>query len=256
MSALPSRPHRRYPLVLLVVFLLYAAAWAYHPVDPKDWMLENALAAAFVLALIVSYRRFPFSNVSYTLIFAFLCLHTIGAHYTYSLVPYDAWAKKLTGTTINAIFGFQRNHFDRLVHFCFGLLLAYPIRELFIRIAGVRGFWGYYLPLDVTMSFSMLYELIEWAAASFFGSELGQAYLGTHILTSATKKVDLAVFTTAGEVNDGKFKGGTDGVFTVKNGGVGFGKVSVKAPQRAALIAKLTAVSKQIAAGKIKAPTK
>ena len=179
MSALPSRPHRRYPLVLLVVFLLYAAAWAYHPVDPKDWMLENALAAAFVLALIVSNRRFPFSNVSYTLIFVFLCLHTIGAHYTYSLVPYDAWAKKLTGTTINAIFGFQRNHFDRLVHFCFGLLLAYPIRELFIRIAGVRGFWGYYLPLDVTMSFSMLYELIEWAAASFFGSELGQAYLGT-----------------------------------------------------------------------------
>ena len=88
------------------------------------------------------------------------------------------------------------------------------------------------------------------------GVDSDQAYLGTHILTSATKKVDLAVFTTAGEVNDGKFKGGTDGVFTVKNGGVGFGKVSVKAPQRAALIAKLTAVSKQIAAGKIKAPTK
>ena len=64
------------------------------------------------------------------------------------------------------------------------------------------------------------------------------------------------MFTTAGEVKDGKFKGGTDGVFTVKNGGVGFGKVSVKAPKRAALIAKLTAVSKQIAAGKIKAPIK
>jgi putative membrane protein len=179
MRELPPRRRRRYPLVLLVIFLLYAAAWAYHPIDPKDWMLENALAAAFVLALIVSCRRFPFSNLSYTLIFVFLCLHTVGAHYTYSLVPYDAWAKKLTGTTINEIFGFQRNHFDRLVHFCFGLLLAYPIRELFIRIAGVRGFWGYYLPLDVTMSFSMLYELIEWTAAMSFGSELGQAYLGT-----------------------------------------------------------------------------
>lgn len=178
MSALPQR-RRRYPLVLLIAFLLYAGAWAYHPVDLKDWMLENTLAAAFVLALIISYRRFPFSNVSYTLIFVFLCLHTIGAHYTYSLVPYDAWAKRLTGTTINEIFGFQRNHFDRLVHFLFGLLLAYPIRELFIRIAGVRGFWGYYLPLDVTMSFSMLYELIEWAAAMAFGSELGQSYLGT-----------------------------------------------------------------------------
>jgi putative membrane protein len=173
------RTRRRYPLVLLAVFIVYAAGWAYRPVDAKDWALENALAAAFLLALIVSYRRFPLSNVSYTLIFVFLCLHTIGAHYTYSLVPYDEWAKKLSGTTINGTFGFQRNHFDRLVHFTFGLLLAYPVREMFLRVAGVRGFWGYYLPLDVTMSLSMLYELIEWAAAIMLGSELGQAYLGT-----------------------------------------------------------------------------
>ena len=62
--------------------------------------------------------------------------------------------------------------------------------------------------------------------------------------------------TTAGQMVEDTFKGGTDGVFTVKNGGVGFGKVSVKAPNRAALIAKLTAVSKQIAAGKVKAPVK
>ena len=107
MTELPPR-RRRYPLVLGVVFLLYAGAWAYRPVDVKDWALENAIAAVFVLALVVSYRRFPLSNVSYTLIFVFLCLHTIGAHYTYSLVPYDVWAKKLTGTTINEIFGFER----------------------------------------------------------------------------------------------------------------------------------------------------
>jgi basic membrane protein A and related proteins len=88
------------------------------------------------------------------------------------------------------------------------------------------------------------------------GVDSDQGYLGTHMLTSATKKVDRAVFTTASEVKNDTFKGGTDGLFTVKNGGVGFGKVSVKAPNRAALIAKLTAVSKQIAAGKIKAPTK
>jgi putative membrane protein len=43
----------------------------------------------------------------------------------------------------------------------------------------VRGFWGYYLPLDVTMSFSLIYELIEWAASVAFGGDLGQAYLGT-----------------------------------------------------------------------------
>jgi basic membrane protein A len=88
------------------------------------------------------------------------------------------------------------------------------------------------------------------------GVDSDQAYLGPHILTSATKKVDVAVFTIAAQTAQGKYKGGTDSVFTVANGGVGFGKVSVKAPGRAALIAKLTAVSKQLASGKIKPPSK
>jgi putative membrane protein len=66
-----------------------------------------------------------------------------------------------------------------VVHFCYGLLLAYPVRELFLRVAAVRGFWGYFLPLDFTMSTSMMFELFEWLAAEVFGGDLGQAYLGT-----------------------------------------------------------------------------
>jgi basic membrane protein A len=88
------------------------------------------------------------------------------------------------------------------------------------------------------------------------GVDNDQAFLGTHILTSATKKVNLAVFRTIEQVQENAFVGGTDGVFTVKNGGVGFGKVSIKAPNRAKLIAKLNVVSKAIAAGKIKIPSK
>jgi putative membrane protein len=169
----------RYPLALLVIFLLYAIAWSFHPVDRSDWMLENALTMLALAALILSYRRFPLSNISYTLIFIFLCLHTIGSHYTYAMVPYNDWTRKLFGSPLNDWLGFQRNHYDRLVHFCFGLLLAYPVRELFMRVAGAKGFWSYYLPLDLTMSFSMLYELIEWVTAVAFGGDLGQAYLGT-----------------------------------------------------------------------------
>jgi len=65
------------------------------------------------------------------------------------------------------------------VHFCYGLLLAYPVREVFQRVVRLRGFWGYFFPLDITMSTSMLYELVEWGAAAVFGGDLGQAYLGT-----------------------------------------------------------------------------
>jgi putative membrane protein len=177
--ATPAPATRRYAYALLATFALVFVVGAIRPTDRKDWALESALTVAFVVALVVSRKRLPLSNVSYTVIFLFLCLHTIGAHYTYSLVPYEEWARRVFGKGVNETFGWRRNQFDRLVHFCFGFLLAYPIREIFLRVAGVRGFWGYYLPLDVTMSFSMLYELIEWAASIAFGGDLGQAYLGT-----------------------------------------------------------------------------
>jgi putative membrane protein len=108
-----------------------------------------------------------------------LCIHEIGAHYTYAEVPYDAWLAGLTGRTLNEMLGWERNHFDRAVHFLYGLLLAYPIREVFLRVANARGFWGYFLPLDLTASTSMVFELFEWGAAELFGGGLGTAYLGT-----------------------------------------------------------------------------
>ena len=171
--------HRSYVLTLAAVF---AVVWILLGIDPlhrDDWILENVLTVVACVALAASYRAFPFSRVSYTLMFIFLCLHTLGSHYTYAEVPYDTWFKELTGHTFNEWVGWERNNYDRIVHFAYGLLLAYPVREVFLRIAGVRGFWGYFLPLDLTMSSSMLYELIEWAAAETFGGELGVAYLGT-----------------------------------------------------------------------------
>lgn len=172
-------PHRRYLLILGILFGILWCVLAIHPYDRKDWLLENALVLAAVIVLGVFHRRLLFSRVSYTLIFLFMCLHQIGAHYTYAQVPYDAWFEHLTGRTFNSLVGWERNNFDRVVHFSYGLLLAYPVREIFLRVVNVKGFWGYFLPLDLTMSTSMLYELIEWGAASAFGGELGQAYLGT-----------------------------------------------------------------------------
>ena len=171
--------HGRYALVLLGLLLALWVPLAFDPFDRKDWLLENALLWLAIAVLAATQRRFPLSRISYTLIFIFMCLHTIGAHYTYAQVPYNRWWSALTGSTFNEWVGWERNNFDRIVHFSYGLLLAYPIRELFLRVAGVRGFWGYFLPLDLTMSTSMLYELIEWGAAEFFGGELGVAYLGT-----------------------------------------------------------------------------
>lgn len=171
--------HERYPRLLFALLAALSTLLAIAPHDRADWLLENSLLFAAVAVLVATRKALPLSRVSYTLIFLFLCLHALGAHYTYSLVPYDAWFESLTGRTLSSMTGWQRNHFDRLVHFLYGLLLAYPAREVFLRVAKVRGFWGYYLPLDVVMATSMLYELIEWGAAAAFGGELGVAYLGT-----------------------------------------------------------------------------
>ena len=170
---------RRYLRALVIAFALIWAALAIAPYDRADWALENGLLIVGVICLALSARRLPLSQISYTLIFVFLCLHSIGAHYTYSLVPYEAWTGWMPGGSLNATLGFERNHFDRLIHFLYGLLLVYPTREIFVRIAAVRGFWSYFLPIDVAMSTSMLFELFEWAAAEFFGGDLGVAYLGT-----------------------------------------------------------------------------
>ena len=169
----------RYLSVLGVVF---GAIWLVLAISPNDrvvWTMENSLVVVAALFLAATYRSFPLSRISYTLIFLFLCLHEFGAHYTYSLVPYDEWLQSLFGTSLNRVFGFERNQFDRLVHFSYGLMIAYPIREVFLRIAAVRGFWGYFLPFDVTVSTSALFELIEWAAVVMFANGAGADYLGT-----------------------------------------------------------------------------
>lgn len=161
---------------------LYAVLWlglAISPYDRHDWLLENALVLLFGVGMLAWHRHFVFSRISYTLIFLFMCLHAVGSHYTYAEVPYEAAWRSLTGHSFNAMLGWERNNFDRLVHFCYGLLLAYPLREVFLRVADARGFWGYFLPLDFTLSTSALYELVEWGAAALFGGELGVAYLGT-----------------------------------------------------------------------------
>jgi len=172
-------PHPRLLALLGSLFAVVVIVSGIGAHYPHDWLLENALVVVLVTGLVVTYRSLPFSRLSYLLIFSFLCLHELGAHWTYAEVPYNDWTRALFGRSLNDMLGLERNHFDRLVHFLYGLLLTYPIREVFLRVGGVRGFWGYFLPLDLAMSSSMIFELIEWGAAETFGGELGVAYLGT-----------------------------------------------------------------------------
>lgn len=170
--------HLTYLRALTILFSIEWIILAIAPYKREVWACENILVLLAVNVLALSYKAFSFSRVSYTCIFLFLCLHEIGAHYTYVQVPYDAWGESLFGFSINSLLGLERNHFDRIVHFSYGFLIAYPMREVFIRIVNVRGFWGYFFPLDITMSSSMVFELFEWLIAVTFAGDVGIAYLG------------------------------------------------------------------------------
>ena len=169
----------RYPLLLLAA---YAGWWGMLAIAPwyrQDWLLENLLVFVAVPLLVWSYPRLRLSDTAYTCLFAFLSLHAVGAHYTYSDVPYDGWAQALTGHTVSEALGLQRNHFDRLVHFLYGLLVTPAAIELLDARAPQRGVWRWLVPLLFMVSHSTIYELVEWGAAAVFGGDLGQAYLGT-----------------------------------------------------------------------------
>jgi putative membrane protein len=167
------------PAALLAAFCVIFVALGIAPHYRQDWLLENVLVFVAVPLLVATRRRLRFSNLAYACLFVFLCVHEVGAHYTYSLVPYDGWFQALTGRSLDAILGFERNHYDRLVHFLYGLLVTPAAVELFARFGRYPRTWAALFPLLFITSHSVIYELVEWGAAAVFGGELGQAYLGT-----------------------------------------------------------------------------
>jgi putative membrane protein len=160
----------RYRLFLMVTFVVVWIWAAVHPVYPDDWLLENYLIFLFVPIILVLSRAFRLSDLSYTLITLFLCMHVIGSHYTYSEVPF--------GFTLQEWFGSDRNMYDRLVHFGFGLLIAYPIREAFYRVADARSYWGDAFPVVLVLACSASYEILEWLTAANVDPAAGLAFLG------------------------------------------------------------------------------
>ena len=160
----------RYQKCLL---LLFAGVWVWAAIAPKyrhDWLLENYLVFIFVPLILLVGRYFRLSNLSYSLITLFMFLHVVGSHYTYSEVPF--------GYALERWFGASRNMYDRLVHFSFGLMIAYPMREMFLRVAKARGVWGYWLPVELVLAFSAAYEVIEWLVTASVQPSAGLAFLG------------------------------------------------------------------------------
>ncbi len=158
-------------IVLLILYIVLFGILAIHPIDRMTWFAEN-LTVWIILAIIIGlyFARVRFSSLAYIMMSVLIFLHTIGGHYTFALVPFD-W--------VTHIFGFERNHYDRLAHFSVGFY-AYAIAEWLWYKKGVANkFLLFTYPVFTIATIAMSYELIEWIYADLANPEAGIAYLGS-----------------------------------------------------------------------------
>ena len=153
-----ARAQKQLLALLAALLLLAQIAQPY----PEVALLQHIPTLVFLLASPWLLRRWPLSTAALACIIAFLALHTLGGRYAYSNVPYDDWARALTGTTLSDAFGWTRNHYDRLVHLAFGALSVVPVAEIARRWGGLTPRGAILDVLGWVLAISCLYEMFEW----------------------------------------------------------------------------------------------
>ena len=158
------------PFALLAFYFVVFTLCAIEPYDRNVWWAENIPVLVVVGAIVWLSRIHQFSNTSYFLMSVFIILHTIGGHYTFERVPFD-W--------VSDLFGFERNHYDRIAHFSVGFY-AYAIAEVLMARRLVRSRWIVLLfPIFAIATVAGVYEIIEWQYAMSADSKAGLAVLGS-----------------------------------------------------------------------------
>lgn len=156
-----------------LLYALYIVVWiimAINPKYPQDWLLENVLIFIFFPFVIWMDKRHNYTLLSIIFLLIFTSLHSLGSHYTYAEMEHF--------NVITQFFGFERNHFDRLVHFLFGLLTFRILFEM-ITPSTVTTKTALIFTFTMVVSISTCYEILEWLAAAILHPELGMAFLGT-----------------------------------------------------------------------------
>jgi putative membrane protein len=164
--------------VLYAGLLAFLALSCVEPPYPDYLLMQHVPTLLVTLPLPYLANRYRLSLVSFSLIVFFLALHTLGARYLYSFVPYDEWCRRLTGFDLTSTFGFHRNHYDRLIHFSYGLLLVVPVYEVRRRAYGLSHGTASLFALEWIAATSALYEIVEWLVAVVFSPDMAESFLG------------------------------------------------------------------------------
>ena len=164
---------RRLGLILLLIFSIVLVRSSIQPHDPFVWFLEILPAAVGVLVMILVSPNFRFTNLINILVFIHCLILIIGAHYTYAEVPFF--------NQLRDVFHLKRNNYDKIGHFAQGFIPVLIVREVLIRLRiismNINKYWLPYICVSITLSYSALYELIEWGVSKATGTA-ADAFLG------------------------------------------------------------------------------
>jgi putative membrane protein len=157
---------------LLVAVLAF---WVWSGIGPHDtrltWVLETFPFMIALPVMLLTYRRFPLTNLTYALIAIHAMILMLGGHYSYAKVPLGFWMEDW--------FGWTRNNYDKIGHFMQGFGPAIYVREIVVRTSPLKpGKWLDVVSIAVPLAFSALYEIIEWLASLSNPSDT-EAFLGT-----------------------------------------------------------------------------
>lgn len=161
----------KYIYFLLALFFISLIASIINPKEVFTCFLEIIPAIIGVLILALTFKKFRFTNFTYTLILVHCIILFIGGHYTYAEVPFFDYIKET--------FHQSRNNYDKVGHFAQGLVPAMIIRELFIRknVVSNKSFFNFII-VSICLAISAAYEWIEWGVSIVTGDG-GDAFLGT-----------------------------------------------------------------------------
>jgi putative membrane protein len=164
-------------ITFAVTLMIVAATWI-APLWPLEQALHSSLTVVGLVWLLIHLRRWSMRDGDFIAICAFIVVHSLAARWLYSNVPYDAWLRAAFDWSPQAAFGWQRNHFDRLIHLLFGLCFAPMLAAHARQRWPVTVAQGFALAILSIMAVSLIYEWLEWAIALLLSPDQAEAYNG------------------------------------------------------------------------------
>lgn len=162
---------------LLFLWLLIIVTWIY-PIWPAEQALHSSLTFVAIFVLWKYNQKYKMNDRDYMLIVLFLSIHTFGARWLYSYVPYDAWLNTFTGHTMHEFFGWNRNHYDRLVHLMYGVCFTPALISFFVARYDIDKLLSFWFAVSIIIISSVIYEWFEWLVAITLSAQDAEAYNG------------------------------------------------------------------------------